>query len=527
MGVARVIAIVFLVGGILSQTKASAQYTESSETKDVAIGSRVEYNTIVDQMDLSDMRSAMLSVWDHGLAPRNYWTERMESSYQCGGSSSRGLKAEANQNFLQLLQDLSLGSVDPQSVGYDIKLIRKEFITAKQLQVLVLATGTRARALIERMAPQSVPYLSVKEAIKELYPTCIDGRWETITPINSALRYNSRNKVIVDIKKRLRLLGYRISSADDLFDGELLNTISDIQWNLRIKPDGEISPRGKIWGFLNVSCAERVRQMQADMEKMRWFPQYFENRYIFVNLAMSYFVLVDRRPGQEQVMAFRTINGRISRKTPTLRDEIVKVIFNPFWVVPPTIFTYDKVEDLKNLSPAEIAQYFTSHNYEVWNRSFTQKIDPATIDWASISEGRLNPDIYIRQLPHLGNALGVVKFDLTNSFSIYLHDTNQRELFGEAQRQLSSGCVRLEKPFDLAEYLLRETPWNRAAIETVVARPGEIVAKPTEVILPQDGFVPVYLVNLTSQMSSDGVIRFVDDTYGHNAVISQSLPGLL
>ncbi|HWU42629.1 MAG TPA: L,D-transpeptidase family protein, partial [Bdellovibrio sp.] len=275
---------------------------------------------------------------------------------------------------------------------------------------------------------------------------------------------------------------------------------------------------------LNVSCMDRVRQMQADMEKMRWFPQKFEDRYVFINLAMTYFGMIDKtsQPGPT-TMAFRTINGRPTRKTPTMRDEIVTVIFNPFWIVPPTIFMQDKVAEIKDLPPDGINAYFASHNYEVWNKSFTKQLDPSSIDWMGISLGTVVPDIFIRQKPHLGNALGVIKFELTNSFSIYLHDTNQRELFAEAQRQISSGCIRLERPFDFAEYLLQGTPWDRAAIEAVVAKPGQVLSKSTDVSLKRH--MPVYLAYLTSQMSSDGIIRFVEDSYGQNAVIQQYISG--
>ena len=220
-----------------------------------------------------------------------------------------------------------------------------------------------------------------------------------------------------------------------------------------------------------MTCIERLKQIQVDMEKMRWFPQYFENRYIFVNLAMSYFLLMDK-------------------------------------------------------SPEQIREYFASHHYEAWSGDFKQRIDPTTIDWSGIGKGAGSPNIFIRQLPHLGNALGALKFDLTNDFAIYLHDTNQRDLFDSAMRQLSSGCVRLEKPLDLAEYLLEETPWDRTRIASMMARPNEIIAKPTEITVPTNKRIPVYTVYLTSMMNSDKVIRFSEDLYGQNFRIAQSIGGL-
>jgi murein L,D-transpeptidase YcbB/YkuD len=448
----RAIQLAVFFAIVLQTVSAFSQYQVTS----IKGSENGNYNSILNQFDIDDIRKGMLAAWKHGANPRIYWTERMEETYQRGGNLERTLRPQVNQAFLRLLKDLAIGSVDPQSMTSDIKFVQKNFFTPQQLQVIALA-AVGVEGFIEKVSPQNAPYMAVKEALVKLYPSCLNNEWKEILPPNVVLRLYSRHAVIPEIKNRLSLLGYKFKNKDDLFDGDLQAAVSDIQWGMRINPDGAISPKGKVWAFLSVACLDRVRQLQVDMEKMRWFPQYFEKRYIFVNLAMSYFILIDQsNPDWERVMSFRTVNGRPARKSPTMRDEIVKVIINPFWVVPPTIFWEDKVNDLKNLTKLEIAEYFNTRHYEVWSGDFRRRIDPTTVDWAGISEGRSSGDINIRQLPHLGNALGVLKFDLTNSFAIYLHDTNQRELFNEPARQLSSGCIRLEKPLDLAEYLLED-----------------------------------------------------------------------
>ncbi|WP_413559541.1 L,D-transpeptidase family protein [Bdellovibrio sp. HCB209] len=501
-------------------TLAWAQLYTSAKPKPV---DPLTYNTVISEISIADMRTAIKQSWRHGLNPKLYWTDSLETSYSKGVN----VRSAANQAYLRLLNHLYVGSVNPQYVSYDIKFVKKEFLTPKQLRAISLATGKDARSLMDEVAPQNAPYQSVREGLVKIYPACTDGSWRDITPVNVPLRMYSKNPVIAQIKERMAILGYRINNINDTFDGDLLNAITDIQWNLRIKPDGEISPKGKVWAFLSVPCSERVRQLQVDMEKMRWFPQYFEDRYIFVNLAMSYFIMMDTsNPDYHRVMSFRTINGRPTRKSPTMQDKVVKVILNPFWTVPPTIFSEDKVNDLKVLTKAQIREYFDSHHYEVWTSDFRRRIDPTTIDWMGLSQGRVNYDISIRQLPHLGNALGVVKFDLTNGFLIYLHDTNQRELFDVPMRQLSSGCMRLEKPFDLAEYLLEDTAWDRKTIESMVARPGEVMSKSTEIPIPKSKQVSVYTAYLTSMMSSDDVVRFVDDIYGQNTAIKSFLTPL-
>jgi murein L,D-transpeptidase YcbB/YkuD len=192
-------------------------------------------------------------------------------------------------------------------------------------------------------------------------------------------------------------------------------------------------------------------------------------------------------------------------------------------VVPPTIFIEDKVTEIRNLPRYQIKYYFESHNYEDWNKEMSRRLDPTTIDWWSY-DASLDADIYIRQKPNYWNALGVIKFELTNSFSVYLHDTNQRELFWESQRLLSSGCIRLEKPFDLAEYLLRGTEWDRAKIEASTLKPGEVADKSIKIDLANP--MPVYTAFLTSFLSSDNIIRFTDDVYGQNGDILREMKAL-
>lgn len=476
-----------------------------------------EYIKILDALSLEDLRSAMMGVSADGLNPRRYWSEDMEWYYQ-QGVMTQGLKDQANLNYLRLLQDISLGIVDPATMGPDVKMQRKNFTSIKQLRVLMLTSGTQAGPLLLSLAPQSAQYVALKEALQRITNYCTHREWLSLPNLSDSLQLGSQDSAIPALKLRLKQFGYSITTDNDIFDEEVVAAVTDIQWLLRIKPDGMVTLNGRTWNYLNSSCLERMRQIRYDMEKLRWFQQTFEDRYIFVNLAMTYFTLVDKTSGTVNTMVFRTINGRPARPTPTMKDKVVAVIINPFWVVPPTIFREDKIEQLKYMSKEQIAEYFDTHHYEVWNNTFTEKMDPTSIDWANLDR---NADLnfYIRQKPHLGNALGVLKFLLTNSYSIYLHDTNQRELFVEGQRLLSSGCVRLERPLDLAEYLLKGTAWSRENIEQVMAKPGEVLEAETKVYPSKS--IPLYLVFLTSQLNSDGVIRFVEDAYGQNSRLLQ------
>jgi murein L,D-transpeptidase YcbB/YkuD len=475
-----------------------------------------EYTNVVDVFSVEDMRNTIQKIWNHGLNPKTYWTDSMEKTYQSGRSSA-DLKLMANQNFVRLLQDISTGALDPEEINDDIKMKSKGFLNPTQLQALITSTGRQAEVLVENIAPRNPPYMALKAALVRVYPACKYNTWVPLTKTKKILKAGVRDAAVIPLKKRFSFLGYQISNVtSDVVDADFVNAVNDIEWNMHLTPDGQLSPDGKVWKFLNVSCMGRVHQLQADMEKTRWFPQTFEDRFIMINTAFTYFIMIDRSNGQTVVNSFRTINGRNERKTPTMQDRIVRVIFNPFWVVPPTIFMEDKVQEIRTLPRGRIREYFDEHNYEVWNSAFTKQLDPESINWWSMDPD-LDKKMYIRQKPHYWNALGVVKFELTNSFSIYLHDTNQRELFTDPMRLLSSGCIRLERPLELAEYLLQGTQWNRGAIENVVAKPGQVLSKSTEVSLKNP--MPVYTMFLTSQLTSDNILRFTTDIYNQNQEI--------
>jgi len=476
----------------------------------------------VDVFRIEDQRNAIASVWEHGLSPGAYWTLEMEKAFQSNAADAK-LKLRSNKNFLKLLGDISIGAVNPEILTTEIKMKRKKFLNSKQLQALIVSTGQRPDLILETLSPQTPPYIALRASLKKVYPACVNNQWVAPAKFKKALKLGTINPAVISLKAHLSFLGYKISTTDHVYDNETMNAINDIQWNLRAKPDGVVSPNGRVWKFLNIPCMARVRQIQADMEKLRWFPRQFEDRYIFINLAMAYFVMVDKTQSPAYVNSFRTINGRPERKSPMMIDRIVRVILNPYWIVPPTIFIEDKVKEIRELPRWQVQYYFDSHNYEVWNHAFTKKINPESIDWWSY-DSKMDADIYIRQRPNYFNALGVIKFELTNSFSVYLHDTNQRELFYDPMRLISSGCIRLEKPLDLGEYLLKGTDWDRAKIESWVAKPGEVKPRDTKIELKNP--MPVYTVYLTSFLSSDGILRFVEDSYGQNGNILENLKAL-
>ena len=190
------------------------------------------------------------------------------------------------------------------------------------------------------------------------------------------------------------------------------------------------------------------------------------------------------------------------------------LVFNPTWTVPPSIARLDILPKLR-----EDPGYLPANNFRVWDGwdANARQLDPFGIDWHAVNPRRI--PYVLRQEPGPNNALGRVKFMFPNEFNVYLHDTPSRELFQRTVRTFSSGCIRVEKPLELAEYLLSGDPaWTRARMDAVIA-----AGKTTNVTLPRP--LPVHLTYSTVWFGEGGTIHFRDDVYRRDALIRQALFG--
>lgn len=444
-----------------------------------------------------------------------------QSIQQLRTTNPDSARASLTPLFVSIARQLHGGRLVPTDVAKDIRFSRKNLSEAALTRLVVDAAGSR-EALTRSLAPRMPEYRMLVKMLKQLQQVEAQQAIQplvAIPAIKKPLKTGAIDAAVPAIKARLVSLGFPITNMDNQFDAEMLAAVNDVQRQMKIKPDGIISPKGATLRYLNISIADRRSQVRADLEKMRWLPQDPGQRYIFVNLAFSSLLLMDFSRPNPVVFNFKTINGRAERKTPSMVDKIYQVILNPFWTVPPTVFLKDKVKAIRQLSSSQIEDYFEKNNYSIVSENFRQRYSPSRIDWDNVTSSRAG--FYIRQSPNYSNALGVVKFSMTNGEAIYLHDTGDRELFADDNRLLSSGCVRVEKPIELAEYILAGTAWDRAAIENHVVKPGEVLDRATPIDLKTSANVPVYMLPVTSHLASDGIMRFTDDVYGHNASIKE------
>jgi len=240
----------------------------------------------------------------------------------------------------------------------------------------------------------------------------------------------------------------------------------------------------------------KARQIAQNMERLRWLPQDLGRRYLFVDVTAYTLDVIER---EQSVMNMRVVVGKPSWPTPVLSSTMSHVVLSPDWRVPPNIIAQELAPILR-ANPGYLAQ----HNMRLLSGS--RVVDPRSVDWGRVSAK--NFPYSLRQEPGPKNPLGTVKFLFPNRFHVYLHDTASRGLFAKPDRALSHGCVRVERPTDLAEYALRGV----MSRERIVAGLGQRTSRTVSLSEP----LPIYLVYRTVLVKDDGTVQFRPDIYGYD-----------
>jgi murein L,D-transpeptidase YcbB/YkuD len=254
--------------------------------------------------------------------------------------------------------------------------------------------------------------------------------------------------------------------------------------------DGIVGP--SVVAAMNVSIDQRIDQVAMNLERWRWLPRDLGERYILVNIPE---MRLDIYEGERIPLSMRVVVGKADTPTPIFNDRMTYLVFSPYWNVPPSIAEGETLPALMN-DPGFLAR----NNMEVLDAS-GNVVDPASIDLD-------DPTAYrFRQKPGTSNSLGLVKFMFPNQFNVYLHDTPADSLFERATRSFSHGCVRVEDPVALAQYVLRDQPdWTAERIRDAMHAGEEQSVKLKTAI-------PVYLGYWTARVSPDNTVQFRPDVY--------------
>jgi murein L,D-transpeptidase YcbB/YkuD len=249
-------------------------------------------------------------------------------------------------------------------------------------------------------------------------------------------------------------------------------------------------------GTDGVSLAERIQQIELNMERWRWLPRERAPKHIVVNIPAFRLDVWER---DTVALSMRVVVGKKDTPTPIFNDTMTHVVFSPYWNVPQTI-----AKDETLPSALRDPSFLQRTNMEVLDDK-GQVVDPASIDLERAGDYRF------RQRPGSSNALGLVKFMFPNEFNVYLHDTPADSLFARASRSFSHGCVRVEQPEALAEYLLKDrAEWTRETIAAAMHAGEERTVTLREP-------VPVSIGYWTVDITPDGKAAFMPDVYGLDA----------
>jgi L,D-transpeptidase YcbB len=336
----------------------------------------------------------------------------------------------------------------------------------------------------------------IREAALSYSDIAVRGGWPTIpNDAKFAIGVAGPNDDL--LRKRLIITG---DLADDkttgLFDDVVTEAVKRFQARHGLAPTGTVTPR--TLAALNVPVQKRIKQLEASLERIDRMNFSFGQRYVVVNIPATFAEAVE---DDKVVRRYRVIVGKTEKPSPTLTAEITGVVLNPTWTVPASIAKTEISAHMRK-DPS----YLSRMHMEVLD-AHDNPIDPHSVDWS----GTHPPNFTVRQQNGAFNALGAVKIDMPNSYSVYMHDTNQRSLFNDDYRFDSHGCSRVDNVRDLATWLLSEemSKWNRAAVDAAIATGAH-----QEIALPKK--VAVAWIYLTAWMTRDQTVQFRNDVYAQD-----------
>lgn len=443
----------------------------------------------------------LLSSKHEGLNPAHYKVKTLlkyQKKYENLDDKEKAIyDILLTQSLQKYIAHLSNGRLNPRHLYKDWDLKENKIDLNKTL-VLLLKSDSLAYK-IEQLKPNHIVYKSLKKALRIINSFPKDN-FKTIE-ISKKIVLNDTNLALIDIKKRL-IYWKEMTAKDSLtaiYDSKTFEAMKKFQIRHGLAADGVVGA-GTVQA-LNFSKRKRKEQILANLERWKWFPKKLGKEYLIVNIPDYKLSLVKDK---DSLRTHKVIVGRAKRATPILSSTLSNVILNPTWTVPPTILKEDVIPSIsKNWN------YLTKTNMKVFDGNGNE-----------VSANNWNPSKaksyrYV-QSPGSFNSLGMVKFSFPNQFSVYLHDTNHRDFFGKQNRSLSSGCVRIENPLELAEYLLDDKDnWNTKKITEILQN------KKTKYIKIKNK-VDVHILYWTAWSENNSLI-FRDDIYNLDAELCLKL----
>jgi L,D-transpeptidase YcbB len=478
---------------------------------------------IDDGLGLANARAflaALRLVSRDGLDPENYHLATLDAllaEVAAAGRKKRGrvppdsladLEMLLTDSFLLCASHLVHGQVDPVTIQSEWSIKGRVGDLSAALEK-GLAAGDVPGAL-DALRPAHAVYQGLRKAFEDYGRLAADGGWPAF-PAGPKLVKGDQDARVTALRAILLAMGEEPGPGPpdrpDVFDPGLDAAVRRFQRRHGVEPDGVVG--AETASALGVSAAERLMQIRANLERWRWITQDLGERYVLVNVADFRVALYEA--GRE-VLSMPAIVGRAYRQTPDFSGVMSTITLNPTWNVPPKLAREDILPKI-----LEDPAYLGKKGFRVfanWTAN-APEIDPATVNWYLIDADRLSYNF--RQDPGPHNSLGRFMFLFPNSYDVYMHDTPERWLFSRAIRDFSSGCIRVERPLDLAAYILRNDPaWTKDKIAEAVA------AGATRAIWLRER-LRVHVLYWTAWLGEDGRVQFRQDIYLRDAALVRAL----
>jgi murein L,D-transpeptidase YcbB/YkuD len=374
----------------------------------------------------------------------------------------------------------------------------------------VMPNTTETPTVVSPVAPAATPATTSEaatvnsnytrlSAMLPLYERALTSPWPILPDTDRLLHRGITSDVIVLLRERLEATHDLASNVPKTtkFDKTLMEAVKIFQMRNGLKADGVVGEATR--NALNVPADVRVKQIRLNMQRWEQLSNDLADRYVLINIPEFKLHLIDNNV---EIINMKVIIGKPTRQTPELISHITRIVFNPKWNVPAMIAKNDIVPKVM-----EDPSYLNTNGIRIFNndQSDSYEVDSSNVNWEDARENGF--PYHFRQDPGTKNALGVVKFEFQNSHDVYMHDTPAKNLFASDVRDFSSGCIRVEKPFALVDFLTRNDPrMDETKIQDTLA------SRRTTYFRVQQS-LPIIITYITAWVDEQGYLHFADDIY--------------
>ncbi len=423
------------------------------------------------------MHTGDSSIYDAQLHKQMAMLLGDDSTYSLSRDTLIITELRLTKHFFNYVQNAYGSEVDPEAVQWHIP--RRKLQPLAMLDSLLSGSGkglpfTKEFQLLQK---EVFRYRSIQQT----------GGWQAIENSKKKFKPGDDNRIITAIKKRLQITdNYPAADSSSVYTNSFAKSVALTKARFGLTADGIID--NKFIEKLNVPAEDRIKQILINLERMKWMPAAPAD-YLSANIPEYRLHVVENH---KEVLGMNIVVGKAANRSVIFSDELKFIVFSPYWNIPRSIVRNEILPGMNRSS-----RYLARKNMEVTGYSGGLPI--------------------VRQKPGGANALGKVKFIFPNHYNIYFHDTPSKTLFNRQDRAFSHGCIRLQQPFDLAVYLLRnQTEWTNEKIKAAM-NSGK------EKWVTLNKIVPVFITYFTAWVDKEGALHFADDIYGHDKELGKQL----